>query len=192
MDSTVRGILQARILEWVAIPFSRGSSQPRDRTWVSCVAGGFSTVWAKGKPFMGESAMSITKNPNMFSLLNIAFSSSYLWDRCLHVTAPTSLYHPSQASNPSVSMLVPQFCTLSPSLEALILKPPRHLTPLSSYSRRRVNLSSKRLNHQGKKPPIYPFFPSHHGEKNLALFLPKWTRLCLSLLGDNLCYTWWL
>ena len=37
------GILQARILEWVAISFSRGSSQPRDRTWVSCVAGRFLT-----------------------------------------------------------------------------------------------------------------------------------------------------
>ena len=36
--SSVRGILQARILEWVAIPFSRGSSQPRDGTQVSCLA----------------------------------------------------------------------------------------------------------------------------------------------------------
>ena len=35
----VNGILQARILEWVAFPFSRGSSQPRDRTQVSCIAG---------------------------------------------------------------------------------------------------------------------------------------------------------
>ena len=34
--SSVYGISQARILEWVAIPFSRGSSQPRDRTWLSC------------------------------------------------------------------------------------------------------------------------------------------------------------
>ena len=41
--SSVRGILQARILGWVAIPFSRGSSQPRDRTRVSCIAGGFFT-----------------------------------------------------------------------------------------------------------------------------------------------------
>ena len=38
------GILQARILEWVAIPSSRGSSQPRDRTQVSHIAGGFFTV----------------------------------------------------------------------------------------------------------------------------------------------------
>ena len=44
--SSVHGILQARILEWVAMPFSRGSSQPRDRTQVSCMAGGFFTVWA--------------------------------------------------------------------------------------------------------------------------------------------------
>ena len=36
--SSVPGILQARILEWVVIPFSRGSSWPRDRTWVSCIS----------------------------------------------------------------------------------------------------------------------------------------------------------
>ena len=46
MDYTVHGILQARILEWVAIPFSRGSSQPRDWTQVTCIAGGFFTSWA--------------------------------------------------------------------------------------------------------------------------------------------------
>ena len=43
--SSVHGILQARIQEWVAIPFSRGSSQPRDQTWVSCIAGKFFTIW---------------------------------------------------------------------------------------------------------------------------------------------------
>ena len=37
--SSVHGILQARILEWVAISFSRGSSRPRDQTQVSCIAG---------------------------------------------------------------------------------------------------------------------------------------------------------
>ena len=46
MDYTVHGILQARILEWVAVPFSRGSSQPRDWTQVFCIAGGFFTSWA--------------------------------------------------------------------------------------------------------------------------------------------------
>ena len=43
IDYTVYGILQARILEWVAFPFSRGSSPPRDRTQVSCIAGRFFT-----------------------------------------------------------------------------------------------------------------------------------------------------
>ena len=46
MDYTVHGILQARILEWVAFPFSRGSSRPRNRTHVSRIAGGFLTSWA--------------------------------------------------------------------------------------------------------------------------------------------------
>ena len=41
MDYTVHGILQVRILEWVAFPFYRGSSQPRDQTQVSCIAGRF-------------------------------------------------------------------------------------------------------------------------------------------------------
>jgi len=44
--SSVHAILQARILEWVAIPLSSRSSQARDRTCVSCIAGGFFTVWA--------------------------------------------------------------------------------------------------------------------------------------------------
>ena len=44
--SPVHGIFQARILEWVAIPFSRRPSQPRDQTQVSCIAGRFFTIWA--------------------------------------------------------------------------------------------------------------------------------------------------
>ena len=44
--SSVHGIPQARTLEWTAIPFSRGSSQPRDWTQVFCTAGGFFKVWA--------------------------------------------------------------------------------------------------------------------------------------------------
>ena len=44
--SSVHGILQARVLEWVAISFSRGSSQPRDQAQVSCIAGRRFTVQA--------------------------------------------------------------------------------------------------------------------------------------------------
>jgi len=43
MDYTLYGILQARVLEWIAFPFSKGSSQPRDQTQVSCIAGRFFT-----------------------------------------------------------------------------------------------------------------------------------------------------
>ena len=50
MDCIVHGILRARILECVDFPFSRGSSQPRDWTQVSCIAGRFFTSWATGKP----------------------------------------------------------------------------------------------------------------------------------------------
>ena len=43
LNYTVQGILQAKILEWVTFPFSRGSSQPRDQTQASRIAGGFFT-----------------------------------------------------------------------------------------------------------------------------------------------------
>ena len=46
MDYTVHGLLQARILEWAAFPFSNRSSWPRSWTGVSCIAGGFFTNWA--------------------------------------------------------------------------------------------------------------------------------------------------
>ena len=49
MDYTVHGILWARILKWVAFPFSRGSSQPMNRTQVSHIAGRFFTSWAMGE-----------------------------------------------------------------------------------------------------------------------------------------------
>ena len=46
LGSSIHGIFQARILEWVAMSFSRGSSRPRDWTWVSHTAGRLFTVWA--------------------------------------------------------------------------------------------------------------------------------------------------
>ena len=48
--SFVLGIFQARVLEWVAVPFSRRSSQPRDWLQISCLAGRFSTGWATREP----------------------------------------------------------------------------------------------------------------------------------------------
>ena len=51
--SSVHGILQARILEWVASPFSRGSSPPRDQIPVSCITGGLFTIWITGEATPG-------------------------------------------------------------------------------------------------------------------------------------------
>ena len=50
MDYTVHGILKARILEWLAFPFSRGSSQPRDQTQVSCIEADSLLAKTQGKP----------------------------------------------------------------------------------------------------------------------------------------------
>ena len=65
-DSSVYGILQARILKWVAIPFSRGSPQPRDRTQVSRIASGLFTIWATREA------------PNILTLVNDKYISMRL------------------------------------------------------------------------------------------------------------------
>ena len=60
--SSVHGILQARILEWVAISFSRGSFQPRDRTRVSCSAGRrFTTCATREDKLKGQTDKSTTR-----------------------------------------------------------------------------------------------------------------------------------
>ena len=52
--SSVHGILQAGILEWAAVPFSRGSSQPRDQTQVSLITGRFVAIWATREAWGGD------------------------------------------------------------------------------------------------------------------------------------------
>ena len=49
--SSVHGIFQARVLEWIAISFSRASSRPKNQTQVSRIAGRRFTVWSEGSPF---------------------------------------------------------------------------------------------------------------------------------------------
>ena len=67
---------QARILEWVAFPFSRGSSQPRNQTWVSCIAGRFFTSWATKEALWSYRASQFTV-PSTF---NFHHTCSYLYD----------------------------------------------------------------------------------------------------------------
>ena len=68
--SSVYGILHARILEWVATFFSRGSSRPRDQTRVSCTAGGFSAE-PLGKPLPLISSPELTRHFSFFLFLNL-------------------------------------------------------------------------------------------------------------------------
>ena len=65
--SSVHGILRIRILEWVAISFSRGSSQPTDQTWVSCIAGELFTTELPGNP------ISLTQSTNTLNLLCVPY-----------------------------------------------------------------------------------------------------------------------
>ena len=64
MDYTVHGILQARILEWVVFSFSRGSSQPRDQTQVSWIAGRFFTSWTTSSVQFSHSVLSDSLRPH--------------------------------------------------------------------------------------------------------------------------------
>ena len=64
-SSSIHGIFQARVLEWVAISFSRGSSWPRDRTQVSCIAGWRFTIWATREAHISSKSCKIPVEENM-------------------------------------------------------------------------------------------------------------------------------
>ena len=84
LDSSVHGILQARLLEWVAVPSSRGSSQPRDQTSissVSCIGRVFFTTEPPGKPGMNLQFSSVTQ------------LCLTLWDPMNHSTSGLPVHH---------------------------------------------------------------------------------------------------
>ena len=76
VDYRVHGILQARILEWVAFSFSRESSQPRDWTQVSCTEGRFFINWATNQ----------LKSPPPFRVLSRSLDWKHLWPLFFHWT----------------------------------------------------------------------------------------------------------
>ena len=80
--SSVHGILQARILEWVAMPSSRGSSSPKDWTHDSCTAGGYFTIWATWEapsdPTRALSSGPLCRSKALCSELWIYFTCFYL------------------------------------------------------------------------------------------------------------------
>ena len=79
--SSVHGISQVRILEWIAISFSRGSSQPWDQTWVSCIAGSFFTIWATREAPKCSPSLWLLSFHSLHSVLS---EQTFFW---LHSTA---------------------------------------------------------------------------------------------------------
>ena len=104
-DSSVRGILQARILAWVAISFSRGSSEPGDRTCVSCIAGEFFTTEPPGKPLRSMRSWNI--KDGKYSRSTSPFTS--LWAKM--ISKAITLFEMVQQK--SLGVQVPGQCSLS-------------------------------------------------------------------------------
>ena len=87
--SSVHGILQARILEWVAISFPRGSSRPRDPTWVSHIGGRCFNLWATSEAHVLGKLWTIIGRC-MFVRVVFTFS---IWDfKSLYITFSTKYY----------------------------------------------------------------------------------------------------
>ena len=76
---SAHGIFQARVLEWAAIPFSRGSSQPRDWTRISCTAGRHFTVWATREAHGLKRVMSFQETQALTSLFTEEVLASILY-----------------------------------------------------------------------------------------------------------------
>ena len=81
-DSSVLGILQVRILKWVTVSFSRGSSWPKDRTLVSSTAGGFSTLWTTRDLRLDSNTVRRWIEPNHLFHLPFPENRKYSWNVC--------------------------------------------------------------------------------------------------------------
>ena len=100
--SSVHGIIQARILELIAIPFSRGSSWPRDWTQVSCTAGIFFTVW-NTRESESHSVLSDSVTPWTVACqapLSMEFSRQEYWNRLPFPSPKGDL--PTNLPNPGI------------------------------------------------------------------------------------------
>ena len=79
---------RARILEWIAIPFSRGSSQPTDWTWVSCIAGRLFTDWATGNTY---NCLAVTLFKSMIKWSRKLRLALWVWGSLVHWTEASVL-----------------------------------------------------------------------------------------------------
>ena len=129
MDYSVHGIFQDRILERVAFPFSRGSSQPRDQIQVSCIAGSFFTSWVRREALSKWKIYSICSEVNYLVELDTFFMLFSCWWYL------TLCHHMDWAHQPLLSFIVSWSLSKLKSIELLI--PHNHLIlfcPFSSCS----------------------------------------------------------
>ena len=87
INYTVQGILQARILEWVAYPFSRGSFWLRNRTGVSCIAGGFFTNWAIRKAQTSSPQLNLSQKCFCFFQISYPYWKWWSFHIVIHISS---------------------------------------------------------------------------------------------------------
>ena len=118
--SSVHGILQARILEWVAMPFSRESPWPRDGTWVSCIADRFFTI----EPLRKLMKVKVTRLcPTLGNPMDYTIHEIFQWSiLSLHLLGRSAAFYPVKCSLSvdTLSSLVFQDTTLSCLLSTLL------------------------------------------------------------------------
>ena len=115
--SSVHGVLHARILEWVAIPFSRGPSRPRDRThvsWVSCLADGFFTTEPQGcyvqdvmNAVLSRSVVSDSATPWAVACQAPLITGFSRWKQCGGLPGPPARDFPRPGIEPRSPALQP-------------------------------------------------------------------------------------
>ena len=121
--SSLHGILQARVLEWVAIAFSRGSSRPRDRTRVSCIPGRRFNLWATREANSHRNPCSLSWDLHTFS-----YCSSSIFTETIFQTFLTQLTETESVSSIPKTVSWPGFLfsdsslPVNPLAEAKILE----------------------------------------------------------------------
>ena len=123
LGSSVHGILQTRILEWVAISFSRISSHPMDGTRVPCIAGRFFTIWAPREALYVHLHASIFLSPIFpFFFFPSHFPSLHILDRPLLIPQNRSWLGVLSAALP-IKKISPRHCLSGLSLNVAITQP---------------------------------------------------------------------
>ena len=111
VDYIVHGILQARILWWAASPFSRGSSQPRDRTQVSLTAGGFQEPLWKSRPNCPAPPSGYTENCKSPGAKRAAPFEGYFWsNHCNSNSVSSPVQTPPWVTAPAFGALTGWAC----------------------------------------------------------------------------------